>query len=206
MENTQQQTPAGYMTDAQGRLVPVEMVKEIDLERDALVREIVERALGLSKRLAEFKTQAMGDIGAFVELSAEKYGARVGGSKGNVQISTFDGEYKVRRDIAETLQFDERLQAAKALIDECLHEWTEGAGPEIRMLINDAFQVDKQGNINTNRVLGLRRLAITHTKWQQAMQAISDSLQVSGSKAYLRIYKRQHDGSYRQVNLDLASL
>lgn len=206
MENTQQQTPSGYMTDAQGRLVPVEMVKEIDLERDALVREIVERALTLSKRLAEFKTQAMGDIGAFVELSAEKYGARVGGAKGNVQISTFDGEYKVRRDIAETLQFDERLQAAKALIDECLHEWTEGAGPEIRMLINDAFQVDKAGNINTNRVLGLRRLAISHEKWQQAMQAISDSLQIAGSKAYLRIYKRQHDGSYRLVNLDLATL
>lgn len=206
METTAKQTKPGYMTDAQGRLVPLEMVKEIDLERDALVREIVERALGLSKRLAEFKTQAMGDIGAFVELSAEKYGARVGGAKGNVQISTFDGEYKVRRDIAETLQFDERLQAAKALIDECLHEWTEGAGPEIRMLINDAFQVDKAGNINTNRVLGLRRLAISHEKWQQAMQAISDSLQIAGSKAYLRIYKRQHDGSYRLVNLDLATL
>ena len=164
MENTEKQTNPGYMTDAQGRLVPVEMVKEIDLERDALVREIVERALNLSKRLAEFKTQAMGDIGAFVELSAEKYGARVGGAKGNVQISTFDGEYKVRRDIAETLQFDERLQAAKALIDECLHEWTEGSGPEIRMLINDAFQVDKAGNINTNRVLGLRRLAISQDR------------------------------------------
>lgn len=206
METTSKQTNPGYMTDAQGRLVPLEMVKEIDLERDALVREIVDQALTLSKRLAEFKTQAMGDIGAFVELSAEKYGARVGGNKGNVQISTFDGEYKIRRDIAETLQFDERLQAAKSLIDECLHEWTEGAGPEIRMLINDAFQVDKQGNINTNRVLGLRRLAISHEKWQQAMQAISDSLQISGSKTYLRIYHRQHDGSYRQVNLDLASL
>ncbi len=206
MENTTKSIPEGYMVDSQGRMVPLEIVKEIDLERDALVREIVGQALDLSKHLAAFKTQVMGDIGAFVELSAERYGAKVGGTKGNVQISSFDGEYKVRRDIADTLQFDEGLKAAKALIDECLHEWTEDSGPEVRILINDAFQVDKQGNINTNRVLGLRRLAIKHPKWQMAMQAISDSLQIAGSKAYLRIYKRQLDGSYRQVNLDLASL
>ena len=73
------------------------------------------------------------------------------------------------------------------------------------MLINDAFQVDKAGNINTKRVLGLRRLDIQDERWQQAMQAISDSLQVAGSKEYLRIYLRKGDGSYRQIKLDVAS-
>lgn len=206
MKTTEQPIPEGYMKDAQGRLVPVEMIKEIDLERDALVREIVEKAQEQAHALGEFKAQALSDIGAFVELSAEKYGATVGGSKGNLQISTYDGEFKVRRDISESLIFDERLQAAKSLIDECLHEWTEDARPEIRVLIDNAFQVDKQGNISTSRVLGLRRLAIDHPKWRQAMAAISDSLQVAGSKTYLRIYRRQSDGSYKPINLDIAAI
>ncbi|WP_235550497.1 DUF2786 domain-containing protein, partial [Pseudomonas aeruginosa] len=32
--------PAGYRMDAKGRLVPEEMIKPIDLERDRLVQEI----------------------------------------------------------------------------------------------------------------------------------------------------------------------
>ena len=38
------------------------------------------------------------------------------------------------------------------------------------------------------------------------MDAIGESIQVAGSKAYIRIYERQPDDSYRQINLDLASL
>ncbi|MGE4406075.1 DUF3164 family protein [Pseudomonas sp.] len=194
------------MTDPQGRMVPIEMVKEIDLERDALVKEIVGEARRAAEVLKAFKHQAMGDVGAFVELSAEKYGAKLGGNKGNVTLTSYDGQYKIQRAIAEHVYFDERLQAAKALIDECIHAWSVDSRPEIKVLIDDAFQVDKQGNINTNRILSLRRLPIKDEKWGKAMEAIGDALQVGGSKAYLRIYERQADGSYRQINLDMAAI
>lgn len=203
MTNT---SPEGYLKDGQGRLVPIDMVKPIDVARDDLVREIVAEATRMSALLENFKLRAMADIAAFVELSAEKYAAQLGGVKGNTTLSTYDGEYRLQLAVSEHLTFSEQLQAAKALIDECLHEWTKDSRSEIRVLINDAFQVDKAGNINTNRVLGLRRLDIQDPKWQQAMQAISDSLQVAGSKSYLRIYKRQGDGSYNMVNLDVAKL
>jgi len=197
--------PEGYLKDSQARLVPMEMIKEIDVVRNDLVLEIVGKANTVSKDLAEFKDAAMADVAAFVELSLEKYGVTLGGAKGNVTLTSYDGAFKVQLAVAEHLVFDERLQAAKALIDECLHAWTETSRPEIRVLINDAFQVDKAGNINTKRVLGLRRLDIQDERWQQAMQAISDSLQVAGSKEYLRIYRRQSDGGYQQIRLDVAS-
>jgi hypothetical protein len=38
------------------------------------------------------------------------------------------------------------------------------------------------------------------------MQAITDSIQVAGSKEYLRIYERTNEGEYRQVPLDVAAL
>lgn len=203
---SQTTVPEGYLKDPQGRLVPKEMVKIVDLERDHLVRSIVAEAEELAKGMRDFKLKAMGDIEAFVELSAEQYQVQLGGQKGNVQLTTYDGEYQVRRAIAEHLSFDERLQAAKALIDECIHEWSEGSRPEIRTLINDAFSVDSQGKLNTNRILSLRRLDIQDDKWKRAMMAISESLQVIGSKSYLRIYKRQGDGGYKQVSLDMAAI
>jgi hypothetical protein len=192
------------MQDTQGRLVPVEMVKEIDRVRDELVRDLIARAEPLRRDLADYRQQALEDIQAFVDLSAERFGATIGGRKGNVTLMSFDGEYKIMRAIDEYMVFDERLQVAKLLIDECITEWAEGSRPEIRTLINDAFQVDKTGRVNTKRVLGLRRLDIQDARWKKAMDAIGESLQTVGSKAYIRIYRRQADGSYKQMSLDVS--
>lgn len=197
--------PKGYLQDAAGRLVPVDTVKAIDIERDKLVAEIVAKAKVLSNQIATFKGAAFGDIGAFVELSAEQYGTRVGGNKGNVSLMSFDGRFKVLRAISEHLRFDERLMAAKALIDECIHDWAQGSTPELQVLVNDAFNVDKQGNINTVRVLALRRLEIADERWQLAMKAISESIQVVGSKTYLRIYERDAKGEYQPIALDVST-
>jgi hypothetical protein len=198
--------PEGYMQDAQDRLVPVGSIKDVDKARDSLVREIAGRALALREAMKGFRDDVMGDVAAFVQLSAEQYGAKVGGDKGNLTLTSYDGAFKIQRQVSETLVFDERLQAAKTLIDECITEWTEGSRDEIRALINDAFQVDKEGRINTGRVLSLRRLKIEDGRWHSAMQAVSDSLQVAGSKAYIRVYARRGDGKYEPIALDLAAL
>lgn len=197
--------PEGYLQDSQGRLVPTELVKPIDMTRDSLVKEIVYNALELSNKLAEFKTKAMGDIDAFVTLSLEKYGVKYGGKKGNVSLHSFDGEFRVMVAVADSLVFDERIKAAKELIDECIRDWTSGSKAELRVLINDAFQVDKTGKINTKRVLSLRRLDIKDKRWLRAMDAISDSIQIAGAKNYIRIYKRHPDGEYKQINMDISA-
>lgn len=195
----------GYMKDSQGRMVPVDMVKPIDKARDEIVREIVGKSLGLAEQIREFKNGSIGDVRSFIDLSAEQYGVTIGGRKGNVTLNSFDGEYRILLAIADCISFDERLQAAKALIDECIKEWTEGARSEIKALIDDAFAVDKKGKINTGRVLGLRRLKISDPKWLRAMEALSDSVTVNTTKEYIRIYRRNDKGDYDLVNLDIAS-
>lgn len=201
--------PEGFMADSAGRLVPIATIRPIDIERDKLVREIVAKALDLSNALAKFKGAAFGDIEAFVELSAEQYGVKLRGAagKGNLSLSSFDGRYKVVRAVSESITFDERLVAAKALIDECITDWAAGSRPEIHALINNAFQVDKAGKINTGRVLGLRRLEINDERWQQAMQAIGEAVQVTGSKQYVRVLERVGDTEqYRAIALDVAGV
>lgn len=198
--------PEGYRADAQGRLVPLAQIKEIDLARDALVQEIVTEAKAINAVLRNLRIRAHDDIQAFAELSAEKYGAKLGGKKGNLTLISFDGRYKVLRAISEQLAFDERLQAAKALIDACINEWATGSRDELRALINDAFQVDRAGKIDTARVLSLRRVDIKDERWKRAMEAISDSLQVAASRSYIRVYERVgNTEEYRQINLDLAN-
>lgn len=199
--------PKGFMQNAQGHLVPEKLVADIDKLRDQTVRSLVTRAEALSKALADFKLAAFSDISAFVQTSAEQYDVRLGGDKGNLTLYTYDGRYKLVRQVQENIKFDERLKAAKALIDECITTWSAGSSDEIKVLVNDAFSVDKEGDVSTNRVLGLRRLAIKDEKWVRAMQAIGDSISVVGSRSYVRIYERVGDSDrYRAISLDVASV
>ena len=196
-----------YLVDAKGRLVPRRLVKDIDIARHDLVIELVERARATSESLTAFRRSADADIDAFVELSAEKYDAKIGKTKGNLTLTSYDGRFKVQRQIQDRLEFDERLQIAKALVDECIHEWTTGARDEVRALVEHAFQTDKQGKVSTERVLGLRRLDIQAPRWTEAMTAVSDSIRVATSKAYLRFYERvdEQGDVYRPINLDLSN-
>ena len=77
------------MRNAQGHLVPLELVKPIDQERDRLVRELAGLAKDLNARLVAGKSKMFGDVAAFVELSAEQYGVKRGGLKGNVTLAAY---------------------------------------------------------------------------------------------------------------------
>ncbi len=205
--NQQINIPAGYMVDPQGRLVPVETVEPIDLERNDLVIELVLKARELRQAMLKFKVESMADIAALVELSAEQYDIKMGGKKGNISLMSYDGKYKVQRSNSDHLVFDERLQVAKELIDQCIHRWAEGSGTEIRALVEHAFEVDREGKVNTARILTLRKIKIDDEQWIKAMEAIADSIQVAGSKTYLRLYERVgNTDKFEPISLDLAKL
>ena len=195
------------MTDAQGRQVPVSMIKKFDLKRHDLVCSIMQRAFAERERLAEFKQQVWEEIQSFVDESAKDSGAKkLGGKKGNITLTSFDGRYKLIVAVNDGILFNEKLQIAKQLIDECIGKWSKNARPELKVLVDDAFNVGKNGLVSTGKVLGLRRLNITDATWRRAMDAITESIQVVSSKTYMRFYERQDDESYKQIPLDVASL
>lgn len=195
-----------YMENAQGNLVPIVNIKPLDLARHEFVLEAVARGKKLREHLSRSKREFMADIAAFVSMSAAEYGVSYGGEKGNVTLMSFDGKYKLVRAMAESITFDERLQAARELINQCLRDWTEGSPDDLRAIIDDAFKMDKDGNLSAGRILGLRRLNIKDARWREAMEAISDSVQVTGSKSYVRLYERDENGKYQPIAMDMAGV
>lgn len=202
-----QAVPPGYWRDAHDNLVPTSKIKDIDKDRSKVVSDLCEQAKVVSAELMAFKTAAMHAVNEFIARSLEAYDVAHGGKKGNVTLVSFDGKHKIIRQMQETLVFDERLQAAKALIDECILGWSKGSNANMKVLVNQAFQVDQQGKISTGRVLGLRQLNIDDEKWLQAMQAINDSMKVASTKPYIRFYERDDTtGDYFPISLDVAAV
>jgi len=199
--------PEGFKQDARGNLVPVNNIKAIDLLRDELVYQLTAAANDEQQRMTQFKRSMMTQVKSFIDLSAQDYDVKLGGKKGNISLVSFDGKQKVQIAIADNLQFDERLQVAKQLIDECIHDWSDGTNDRIRTLVEHAFRVDKQGQVSTADILGLRKLEMNDERWDRAMKAIADSIQVVDSKEYIRFYKRADaDGQWQAIALDMAAL
>lgn len=195
-----------YMPDAKGALVPLALIKPVDKLMDELVRKMMSFAVELSDQISRFRGHCFDDIWSFQALISQEYGAEVGGKKGNVTFTSFDGTQKVQIAVADLLEFGPELQAAKKLVDACLTEWSEGSGDELRAIVNRAFSVDKEGKINRAELFTLLRVAIEDERWKRAMGAIRDSIRVIGSKTYIRFYRRPDaTAPWQSVTIDLAA-
>ena len=195
-----------YLRDAKGNLVPVASVKPVDLLMDETVRKVLDKARDVSAVVAAFKGEAFESVNELQALIAQNYNATVGGKKGNITLVSFDGCQKVQVQVADLLEFGPELQAAKALIDECLTEWAVGSAVELRALVNRVFSVDKEGQINRAELFMLLRVEIEDERWVRAMEAIRDSIRVIGSRTYVRFYDRPApDAAWHAVTIDLAA-
>lgn len=183
-----------YMRDARGALLPVEIIKPQHLLEDELVREQFGWYLGLVEQANRFRGHLFTDLGEFDALILEKYGAEKGGPKGNRTYSTVDDCFKISIRVRDTLDFGPELQAAKSLIDECLRGWTEDTAAPLRVIVNGAFNVDKEGLINKSEIFKLLRHDIDDPKWRSAMDALRDAIRITGSVTSFEFKMRSEPG------------
>ena len=108
---------------------------------------------------------------------------------------------------ARMSQFGVRMYGRVAAAGLAWWAGAEGTRPEIRALVEHAFQVDKEGRINRSALFALRRLDITDPQWLAAMRALSDAIRVISSKEYVRFYRRKDAKSpWHPIVIDLAGV
>ncbi|CAA0111544.1 Uncharacterised protein [BD1-7 clade bacterium] len=204
---TQQRIPDGYMQNALGHLVPINNVSEQDKLRDQIVNDLVNDAALINAALKNFKAKAFKDIDDLVEIAADRFGATIGGKKGNLSLTSYDGQYKIQRTVANRLAFTEEIEAAKALILACINRWTAGANAHVHALVDRAFKTNRNGELKTAAILDLLTLEIDDDEWKRAMDALKESIFVANTAVYVRVYERIGTSEhYRMIPLDLASV
>lgn len=193
------------MLDAKGQAIPLVNIAPADKLLDELVRKVMGFAVNLNAQISRFRDHTMGDLCGFDALLAQEYGAKIGGAKGNRTYQSFDGLMQIRVQVSDLIQFGPELQIAKGLIDECLTEWSADSRPEIQALVTRAFNTDRAGQINKAELFMLLRLEIDDERWKRAMDAIRASIRVTGSKEYVRFYRRRTvEANWEAITIDLA--
>ena len=197
------------MVGPRGELMPPARVKgELRLQDDT-VRLMFGRADELAGQISAFKSWAFAQVDTYMQLLAERYGKKPRGEKGNFTLFTFDGLLRVTVQTADRLAFGPEIQIARDIIvDDLVPEWSVGSNANLVALVQNAFRVDREGQLNRYSILGLRQIQCEDPRWIQAMDAIEDSERVIASARYIRFHRRadgRQDGQWEPVSLNLAT-
>ena len=199
--------PPGYWRNSRGDLVHEANVRPLDTDMDETVRRIHEYGCALSAQMFRFREHTMLDILEFAERVVESYGSKIGGRRGNITLTTFDGCRKVVLAQADRISVGAETLNKQALIDECLDEWTARAPKNLRALVEQAFAPGPDGTLSASRLLSLRRIVIDDERWRSAGEAISDALRPVGRAEYIRLYRRGNPRrAWTPVPLALSSV
>ena len=199
--------PDGYRRNHRGDLVHERNIPERDLDADRVVSEIHVFGLALSAQMGRFRDHTMADILELRERMLERYGARLGGKRGNITITSFDGCRMVKLQQAEHVEVGPEIEAAQALVDECLEEWSERSDLKLRALVKQAFRPSADGKVSATKLLALRRVEIDDDRWRRAQLAIADALRPKTRSEYVRLYRRDTpDAAWEQISLHLATV
>ena len=201
-------TEDGDWIDRAGKAVPPTYVKPHDKARDRLVESLIKKAEAENARLQKLAVESKKRMQDFLEEMFEKQQLQPN-KGGNYTLNNFSGDQQVCIKVHQFMEFDERIEMAKALIDECIEAWSSGASDNLVALVNDAFRVRGNKGLDVRSVLGLKKINVKDKtgKWTKAMKLIDESLQVVNSKSYIQFKKRPGpDADWETIRLDIAAV
>lgn len=197
-------------TTPAGQEVPAKFVPKRDKKATALVLKHTRGAMAAAGKLSTLREAVLADVDAFVDWSAAESGVdKPGGEKGNINLTAFDGLTQIRIRKPEYIEFDERLQQAKGLIDEFIAGQTPDAKSKILIqMINAAFTTTRDGHLRADAICAVqRRINLSDPTWTRAMQLIEASKQAVKAKTYIRFYTRPDtETDWTMIPLDIADV
>ena len=198
-----------YLDTTSGDLRRVDAMSAKDTLIHEQVYRMIDFAKGLAAEIARFKAHTFGDLDALDAMLAQEYGVtRKAGAKGNRSYTSADGRYRVSIKINTPEVVGPELQQAKALIDEIVLEKGAAADPVLAALVAQAFDVGKQGRVNTDMLRRLRKLEIDAPRWPQLQKAIGDAISDGVSKSYITFHQWRDGaaGGWQMIPLDMAAI
>jgi len=191
------------LIDAQGREISVKVLNQEIIEREAAVTKAMDHAIKLQERIISDKQKIIGIVENYLNEAARRNGLEW---KGNALLLSFDEKYRIEIRYREKIQFGIELQLAKQKIDECLKVWSADSNDNLKAIINDAFQVDKHGQLARYRIFTLRRYKIKDPIWKEAMDLIDKAILVTSTKQYITFAVRDDQGNFNAIVMNFTKL
>jgi hypothetical protein len=201
------QKPGNAWKDETGTPVPFNRLSKSEKLKEILSGSALKSALKINSSLIIFKMEIDKALRTVKDSLVEEKKLHKA-SKGNFTWYNFDRSIKIEVAINETIQFDEALiAAARECLDFFISKNVQGTDEVIRVLINSAFHNTK-GGLDSKKVLSLMkyRTKIKDAKFQKALDLIEQSISRPSSKKYFRVWAKDVQGQYQNIDLNFSSI
>jgi len=202
-----QQIKDGFWHDENGSPVQVKRLTKSEKLQERKSALLLKGALKLNESLVNFKELANTICREVFEDFMTSKNVK-DDYKGNYTWYNFDHSIKVEVSISERIAFDElTITACKAKLDEFLDSTLTTEKDIIQTIVKQAFETSK-GQLNTRNVMSLLRhkSKVKNPLFQEAMELLQESIRKPSSKSYFRIYTRNEEGKYENIQLNFSSI
>jgi len=188
--------------------IPYNRTTKVERLMERYSAKILREALVVNKKLIAFR-DTISDLSmeAYEAFMASKNSKRA--TKGNFTWYNFNRSIKIEVSISEAIQFDElTIKAAKEKFDAFLDENVTSKNSFVKEMIIDAFETQRNSQLDTKRVLSLLRYEskINNALFSEAVKLIQESIRRPKSKTYYRVWVKDESGQYKNIDLNLSSL
>ncbi|MCL2290847.1 MAG: DUF3164 family protein [Bacteroidetes bacterium] len=200
-------TKDSMWTDEAGVQIPVSRITKLERLMENKSSAIVKKATSLNKQLSEFKLELRKVCNEIYAAAMAEKGAKTD-AKGNYTWFNFDRSIKIEVAINERIDFDDlTIKASKEKFDKFLSENIQGKAEFAKELVTDAFTTSR-GKLDTKKVMGLLkyRSKIQDETFQDAMTLLEQSIRRPDSKTYFRVWVKDGNGKYQNIDLNFSSI
>lgn len=205
---THQKSSDKLWKDESGQEIPYNRTTKVERLHERSAVKIAKEAINMNKRLVAFNN-------LITELSNEAYEAYMDSkdvkkeTKGNYTWFNFDRSIKIEINVNEPIVFDSlTITAAKEKLDNFLDLNIESKNEFIKQMVIDAFETQRNGQLDTKQVLKLTRYEskVKSQLFSEAIKLIREAIRRPKSKTYRRVWVKDENGQYKNIELNLSSL
>ncbi len=198
--------------NAAGDAVPYKFVPKADKSKETLAGKILKAAinaelvlLSLHGMMKEAFTEVAALIKAEYELKNDKKKPQ---GKGSLTWFNFDKSIKIEADVNDIVKWDGALMTESlTLLNAYLSTSMSDANVLIAGLVKSAY-ANTKGMIDTGKVFQILKYEadIKDKRFQKACELIKQAQSIDRTKLYMRVWVKEEDGSYRNVNLNFSNI
>jgi hypothetical protein len=193
--------------DETGMAIPRSRVTALEKMKESTLAKIVKEAQALEGKLTQFKALMKEGVGTLYDESMKENNVKTD-AKGNFTIFSFDRSIKIEVSIADRITFDDlTIKAAQEKLNEFLKETVESKYDFVKDLVTEAFSTSR-GSLDAKKVTGLLKYAvrINHPLFQEACTLIQKAIVRPDSKTYYRVFVKDEEGKYKNIELNFSNI
>lgn len=193
--------------DESGTQIPFNRLTKLEIMQESELARIVKEANKINASLVSFKKQISQTCDKIIaEFMRSKNVESIG--KGNVTLFNFDRSIKLSLDVNDRIEFDDlTMKACKEKFDEFLNANIDEKQEFVKQMVNDAFSTSR-GKLDSKKVMSLLKYEtrILDSTFQSALILLKESIRRPDSKSYYRVWVKDADGSYQNIDLNFSSI